>query len=183
MREDDTRRISRRGFVGGTGASAVAAASGLVLPGTAHADTVVTTNQTGADNGFHHSFRTDGGGPVSMTLSSGGSYRTTRYNAPSAGGNSSITVSGRATAAPPRPGRLPPRPDPPAPRARLREEGGTRGAAPALVSCSQVCGCPGRMPVVLGVLTWLSVVWCVLTACGVTGSSLRTTAGRTSSCT
>ncbi|CAL9353101.1 hypothetical protein SUDANB176_00517 [Streptomyces sp. enrichment culture] len=63
----------------------LAAASGLVLPGTAHADTTITTNRTGTDTGFHCSFWT-GGGSVPMTLSSGGSYRTTRYNAPSVEG-------------------------------------------------------------------------------------------------
>ncbi|MFI6206092.1 hypothetical protein ACIBAI_06780 [Streptomyces sp. NPDC051041] len=63
---------------------------------------------------------------------------------------------------------------------------GTRGdprRGPGACKLLPLCGCPGRTPVVLGVLTWLSVVWCVSTACGATGSSLRTTAGRTSSCT
>jgi endo-1,4-beta-xylanase len=82
MQESDgtARRISRRSLIGGAGALTLATTSGLILPATARADTTITTNQTGTNNGFYYSFWTDGGGSVSMTLASGGSYRTTWTN-------------------------------------------------------------------------------------------------------
>jgi endo-1,4-beta-xylanase len=70
-----SRGPSRRGFIGGTGAL-VAATSGLLLPGTAHADTTVASNRTGAHGGHHYSFWTDAPGTVSMTLKAGGGYST-----------------------------------------------------------------------------------------------------------
>ncbi|MDB1086105.1 glycoside hydrolase family 11 protein [Streptomyces sp. ACA25] len=75
MHEDKTpaRSLSRRGLIGGAGALALGGASALMLPGTAHAQTI-NTNQTGTHDGYFYSFWTDGGGSVSMTLGAGGNY-------------------------------------------------------------------------------------------------------------
>ncbi|KAF4406585.1 glycoside hydrolase family 11 protein [Streptomyces lycii] len=67
-------RPNRRSFLARAGGVALAAGAGpLLLPGTAHAQTI-TTPQNGLQGGYFYSFWTDGAGAVSMELKDDGRY-------------------------------------------------------------------------------------------------------------
>jgi hypothetical protein len=67
------RRSRARLFLGGVFAVALVVTA-AILPGVAHADTTVTTNQIGTNNGYFYVYQKDGPGTATLILGAGGRY-------------------------------------------------------------------------------------------------------------
>jgi len=95
-----TRRS--RGLRAGVACVAALVVATALLPGTASADTTITSTATGSDNDYYYSLWTDNVGPVAMSLGAGGNYSVTWHNAGnfvagkgwSTGGRRTVTYSG-----------------------------------------------------------------------------------------
>src|SRR5688500_2629478 len=69
------RKRGRIRLLFGAACAVAMAGSVTAMAGVANADTTITTNQTGTDNGHFYSFWKDSGN-VSMTMGAGGQYST-----------------------------------------------------------------------------------------------------------
>src|SRR3569833_895759 len=102
MDRTPARPINRRGFINRVGAFVALVTAVLMLPGTANADTTITTSQTNTNNGNNNTNKTENRRTDTMTLASGGNYRTSWTNCGnfvagkgwSNGGRRSVNYSG-----------------------------------------------------------------------------------------